>query len=88
MSDPRCNGYPCFLYHPTKAPDGKLFNSEEEVNVLGPKWVDSPTKFPKESVFLAWFENTVRPFVENNKLLIGFISVLLVFITAILKLFL
>jgi len=54
MADPRCNGYPCVLYHPTKAPKGQTFNTDEEVKVLGPKWVNSKKLLPKFPIFPAW----------------------------------
>ncbi len=42
--------YPKCLYHPTLAPEGKIFQSAEETKGLTRKgWVDSPAKFPKPS---------------------------------------
>ena len=36
--------YPKFLYHPTLAPEGKIFQSAEETKGLAKKgWVDTPT---------------------------------------------
>jgi hypothetical protein len=44
--------YPKYLYHPTLAPAGKVFNSADETKGLARKgWVDTPAKFPKPSRF-------------------------------------
>lgn len=37
---------PSFRYHPTDAPAGKLFQTHDELDALGPEWVDTPAKFP------------------------------------------
>ena len=40
--------YPKFLYHPTLAPKGKVFQSAEETKGLARQgWVDTPVKFPR-----------------------------------------
>ena len=41
--------YPKYLYHPKLAPQGRLFQTEEETKGLGRGWVDTPNKFPKPS---------------------------------------
>lgn len=39
--------YPKFLYHPTLAPQGKIFQSAQETAGLAEQgWVDTPAKFP------------------------------------------
>lgn len=35
-----------FMYHPTIAPEGRIFADEEAFHALGPEWVDTPAKFP------------------------------------------
>ena len=77
MSDPRCNGYPSYLYHPTKAPNGKVFNNDEEVKALGPKWVDSPEKFPKQSKASAWLLVVFKPWWAQWEWLVKAIAVIL-----------
>lgn len=43
--------YPKFLYHPTLAPEGKIFQNAEETKGLNRKgWVDSPAKFSQQRV--------------------------------------
>jgi hypothetical protein len=42
--------YPKWLYHPKKAPQGKIFETSEETRNLGRGWVDNPGKFPKRVV--------------------------------------
>ncbi len=37
---------PSFRYHATEAPAGKLFKTLDELDALGPEWVDTPAKFP------------------------------------------
>ena len=54
--------YPKFLYHPTLAPEGKIFHGPQETKDLSRKgWVDTPAKFPKPgrigaSIKLWWCE--------------------------------
>jgi hypothetical protein len=43
--------FPKYLYHPTLAPSGKVFNSAEETKGLRESWVDTPAKFPTPSTF-------------------------------------
>jgi hypothetical protein len=75
MADPRCNGYPCVLYHPTKAPKGQTFASEDEVKILGPKWVNSKKQLPKSPIFPAWVFSPVVWTKEHvlPKLIVGLI---------------
>lgn len=42
--------YPKYLYHPTEAPQGRVFKSAVETKGLSRRgWVDTPAKFPKPS---------------------------------------
>lgn len=39
--------YPrAWWYHPTLAPAGRLFETPEAQDALGPAWVSSPAQFP------------------------------------------
>lgn len=38
---------PSFRYHPTIAPEGKLFETHEELDALPKSWVETPAKFAK-----------------------------------------
>ena len=37
--------FPAWRFHPTLAPKGRLFNTQEELDREGEGWVDSPAKF-------------------------------------------
>lgn len=37
--------FPTFMFHKVDAPEGKLFASAEELEGLGPGWVDTPAAF-------------------------------------------
>lgn len=42
--------YPKFLYHPTLAPEGKIFqNADQTKNLSRQGWVDSPARFPQHA---------------------------------------
>ncbi len=39
--------FPRHVFHPTKATNGKVVESAEELKTLGDGWVDSPEEFPE-----------------------------------------
>lgn len=41
---------PSYRYHATEAPEGQLFLTHEELDALGPAWVDTPAKFPLPAI--------------------------------------
>src|SRR5439155_18108455 len=51
--------YPRWLYHPKHAPEGKIFQSDEETTELERKgWVDTPAKFPAKNKLRLLLERT------------------------------
>lgn len=75
--------FPVILYHPTKAPKGKTFNSEEEIKVLGPKWVDSPNKLSKNLKVKNWLHAVFKPWWAEWEWLVKAIAAILGAIAAI-----
>jgi hypothetical protein len=85
-------GFPKYLYHHKHAPDGRVFNTPEETQALGPGWVDSPTKFPGPSRFAEALRN-LRPWwvewewaVKAAAVLIGLVAAIVAAVVTLLKL--
>lgn len=79
--------YPKYLYHPTLAPQGKVFNSAEETKGLARKgWVDTPVKFPKPSR-IAVALVAIKPWWSEWKWLIEAVAAILVLLAAAIALF-
>lgn len=76
--------FPKWLYHHKHAPQGRIFQTSDEVRALGRGWVDTPAKFPKPSRILAGLAS-MKPVWEEWKWLPAAIAALLVILAAAAK---
>lgn len=76
--------YPKYLYHPTEAPQGRVFQSADETKGLHRRgWVDTPAKFPRPSRVVAATKTWWTEWEWAVKAIVVILALIAALITAI-----